>query len=703
MSELIQFIKNFGADSLNVIWFPLLIWSVCCIASFLVLKYRQSLNPLYHYHLRTAALLSLPIGIAVSYVLNLLPALFASPELDTAFFVVQNPIKVVPLTPDMSQPIIQWNEPSFYIGVFTFSLLLGSAIMLFRLLFNYIQLRLLYQKLDTVSLAEVSSKAEYSKQLTRVRIAFNNHPLVPFTFGWKNPIIVLPSQIKHDDQKLNMALEHELVHIKRKDFLLQLLLSLIESLFWFHPLIKLGNKEIDTYREISCDQEVLSKNNFSTKSYASLLYELLPLQTGPSALSVSMAVKKSTLRKRIKTMKYHKMYRSSFKQSIILLLLMTLGITLPIACSDLRGPSGFGESELVHAKADFNNVTLEINEQKVESYGRFFPQEKGADSSTAPLKQISLNQGLIFGADAHGIIVLSGLEFEGAKRIAQVQKNTLRFHEKNLSFKLIKENGNILDEEATLWVRYFPTRYTSSFNFGTIPSSTLTSGKYINTLPPEYLGDLDLSGDLDFSGDLDTENNTSETEDDFFVVVEQMPELIGGMKELQSHVQYPDMARRAGIEGRVTIQFIVNETGDVENPRVVRGIGGGCDEEALYAVKQAKFKPGKQRGRPVRVQYALSVNFRIQNAKVYSSTTTPKNKKLSLSIIENKEGTITGKVTDMEGNHLKAAHVAIVETNQGTATDTDGYFTLENVTAGPQTILVSYIGFDQLKVPIDID
>lgn len=104
-----------------------------------------------------------------------------------------------------------------------------------------------------------------------------------------------------------------------------------------------------------------------------------------------------------------------------------------------------------------------------------------------------------------------------------------------------------------------------------------------------------------------------EQEEDFFVVVEQMPKLIGGMSKLQGSVKYPEMARRAGIEGRVTVQFIVNENGDVENARVVRGIGGGCDEEALKAVQKAEFQPGQQRGRPVRVQYALSINFRLEN------------------------------------------------------------------------------------------
>ncbi len=125
---------------------------------------------------------------------------------------------------------------------------------------------------------------------------------------------------------------------------------------------------------------------------------------------------------------------------------------------------------------------------------------------------------------------------------------------------------------------------------------------------------IDLDTELDLDGPLDIPPpppKSEETQDDFFVVVEQMPQLIGGLASLQKKVEYPEMARRAAIEGRVTIQFIVNEKGRVENPRVIRGIGGGCDEEALKAVMTARFKPGMQRGRPVRVQYSLPIVFRF--------------------------------------------------------------------------------------------
>src|SRR5690606_35965159 len=102
-----------------------------------------------------------------------------------------------------------------------------------------------------------------------------------------------------------------------------------------------------------------------------------------------------------------------------------------------------------------------------------------------------------------------------------------------------------------------------------------------------------------------------EEEPDVFVVVERMPELIGGLQSIQSKIVYPEIARLAGIEGRVMVSFVIDEEGNVLNPVVVRGIGGGCDEAAVEAVRKAKFTPGMQRGRPVRVQFTLPVTFKL--------------------------------------------------------------------------------------------
>jgi len=132
----------------------------------------------------------------------------------------------------------------------------------------------------------------------------------------------------------------------------------------------------------------------------------------------------------------------------------------------------------------------------------------------------------------------------------------------------------------------------------------------------EIIEDVDImiDAEMDFDSQLATPpppQQDEEEEEDFFVVVEQMPELIGGLQAIQNEIRYPERALRAGIQGRVYVQFIVNERGGVEMPEVIRGIGGGCDEEAVRVVQNAKFQPGMQRGRPVRVQFYLPVIFRI--------------------------------------------------------------------------------------------
>ena len=101
-----------------------------------------------------------------------------------------------------------------------------------------------------------------------------------------------------------------------------------------------------------------------------------------------------------------------------------------------------------------------------------------------------------------------------------------------------------------------------------------------------------------------------------FQVVEDNPEFPGGeealMRFLNDNIRYPAIARESGIQGTVFIQFIVERDGSVSNVRVVRGIGGGCDEESLRVVgRMPRWTPGKQRGRAVRVEFVLPIRFTL--------------------------------------------------------------------------------------------
>lgn len=103
-----------------------------------------------------------------------------------------------------------------------------------------------------------------------------------------------------------------------------------------------------------------------------------------------------------------------------------------------------------------------------------------------------------------------------------------------------------------------------------------------------------------------------EVEPVFFVAVEQMPEPIGGIGAIQSKIVYPEIAKRAGVQGRVYVKAYVDESGRVNKVELIRGIGAGCDEAAMEAVQSVMFKPGKQRGKPVKVQVTVPVLFKLQ-------------------------------------------------------------------------------------------
>lgn len=114
------------------------------------------------------------------------------------------------------------------------------------------------------------------------------------------------------------------------------------------------------------------------------------------------------------------------------------------------------------------------------------------------------------------------------------------------------------------------------------------------------------------------EEEEEEASDEIFMVVEEMPEFPGGQAELMSYIakslRYPVVAQENGIQGRVTVSFVVNRDGTIVDAEVVRGIDASLDKEALRVVNSMpKWKPGMQRGKPVRVKFTVPINFRLQN------------------------------------------------------------------------------------------
>ncbi|MDO4215686.1 MAG: energy transducer TonB [Bacteroidales bacterium] len=109
----------------------------------------------------------------------------------------------------------------------------------------------------------------------------------------------------------------------------------------------------------------------------------------------------------------------------------------------------------------------------------------------------------------------------------------------------------------------------------------------------------------------------AEDEQTIFQVVENQPEFPGGqsalMQYLSKNIKYPTISQENGVQGRVVVQFVVNKDGSIVDPVVARSVDPYLDKEAIRVVTtMPKWKPGMQRGKPVRVRYTLPVAFKLQ-------------------------------------------------------------------------------------------
>lgn len=143
----------------------------------------------------------------------------------------------------------------------------------------------------------------------------------------------------------------------------------------------------------------------------------------------------------------------------------------------------------------------------------------------------------------------------------------------------------------------------------------------IDTPVDEVLEDIEIEDtDLDISEEVEAvnprifeEESEEESAPTFFIAVEEMPSPIGGIAGIQSKIIYPEIAKRAGVQGKVYLKAYVDEHGIVKKVEVLKGIGAGCDEAAINAVMQTRFNPGKQRGKAVKVQVSIPIKFILSN------------------------------------------------------------------------------------------
>ena len=102
------------------------------------------------------------------------------------------------------------------------------------------------------------------------------------------------------------------------------------------------------------------------------------------------------------------------------------------------------------------------------------------------------------------------------------------------------------------------------------------------------------------------------SDDGYLAFAEVMPEPVNGMAELIKQVKYPEIAKKAGLEGKVYAMAYVDENGTVTDVKIIKVIGGGCDEEVISVLKKAKFKPGQNKGNNVKVKTSIPFQFKLK-------------------------------------------------------------------------------------------
>lgn len=158
------------------------------------------------------------------------------------------------------------------------------------------------------------------------------------------------------------------------------------------------------------------------------------------------------------------------------------------------------------------------------------------------------------------------------------------------------------------------------------PPQVLQQPNFTVVEEEEILEELDINFDVEITEETVIEapkieilgEPEEEEVEEIFTIVEQQPAPHGGMQEflkfISSNINYPPSARRINVEGRVFVQFVVAQDGTLTDFEVIRGIGAGCDEEAIRVLKLSpKWKPGKQRGKPVKVRMILPIMFMLQD------------------------------------------------------------------------------------------
>lgn len=377
------------------------------------------------------------------------------------------------------------------------------------------------------------------------------------TFSFLHYIFIAP-ELYADTTAFNAIIRHEAAHARRFHSIDLLIAELFIIVQWFNPFAYLMKKLINENHEFEADQRVLTTTGRDSEYRALLLAHASFVKTNTLTHNFSY----SLIKRRLSMMKKPR-NPVRFVMGILAVIATSAIVTMACSRTDRDTQTGEGIGRLTT-----NDTAYTLVEN--------MPQFPGGMDSLAAFISGNLNYPGQAKIDGISGKVMIGFVVEKDGAVSEV--------------KVIDGVGHGCDEEAVRVVKAMPD-WTPGTQDGEAVRVSFV---------------LPISFALDKGSDQEVHK-----------VVEQMPEFPGGVDELisftASNIRYPEEAKRDSVTGKVFVRFVIDETGQVGDIKILRGIGGGCDEEAVRVIKMMpKWEPGVHKGEAVKVEYVLPIRFALQ-------------------------------------------------------------------------------------------
>lgn len=414
-------------------------------------------------------------------------------------------------------------------------------------------------------------------------------PEGPFSFfRW---IFVYPDA--HTGEELHEILTHERTHARQWHSIDVMIGELACIVCWFNPFAWLMKREIRTNLEYMADEKVLETGHDS-RTYQ---YHLLGLSHHKAAATIYNSFNVLPLKKRI-TMMNKRRTRAIGRTKYLMFLPLAALLMIVSNIEAVARATQKITAEVMEAVTPAETPEVQPQPENIA------PLHKQEPDNIAPSSQPEMNVAPIPQQEKSKKVTYKGkiVDDEAGNPISDV-KIIIDHKYQSITKSTVNAQGEFRIEtspEASILFEHTKSDGSKLVRFCT--------PKVLAQMNPDNMV-IELIPYIDIK--------TAATEADVYEVVENMPEFPNGgmtalMKYLSDNIRYPEAAHKAGIQGRVTVQFVVGKDGSIGNVSILRGVNADLDAEAIRVISSMpKWKPGTQKGEPVKVKYTVPVMFRL--------------------------------------------------------------------------------------------